>query len=404
MKTDDKYITRKGGISIVAMVLLSPFMNSCFDNSDLCPEDVPDAPSVKNVPVQVVIHWDGIDVRKKPEEGMAVQLFHLENKWLALQVNLPVDGGKMMVPVKIPYFALCYDYYGNDYINFRHEEELGRFEAYSTTSTGLYNTYGPGAGENERTVSEPIPYNFFVTHNDEPFIAKASTADTVQLLHFYPQDVTREFTFLIVDVKGAKNITGAHGAVSGMAYAYRIAEGVNNPAPATVLFGNQTGRVQWKVNAQQIKWTQTMLDGIFNGNALLSDWPDKWDNPDTGWTGDWIMGSFCTFGPADIRNIRNRLTVEVLSSGMGYYHAAWGGGYEDTVREQIAGALGQNGTRGEQLAWRQQNGGFDIILYNEDRLDVPEGKPVHGDGGIHVDSDGFDNVNIPLGTREQTSR
>ncbi|MDR0844846.1 MAG: hypothetical protein LBN71_06460, partial [Tannerella sp.] len=61
------------------LMCFSPFMNSCFDNSDLCPEDFPDAPSVKNVPVQVVIHWDGIDVRKKPEEGMAVQLFHLEN-------------------------------------------------------------------------------------------------------------------------------------------------------------------------------------------------------------------------------------------------------------------------------------------------------------------------------------
>jgi hypothetical protein len=348
--------------------------------------------------VQVVIHWDSIDAAKKPGKGMTVHLFRWDNKGKDLQYNLPADGGRILVPEEIPYFTLCYDYYGNDYINFRYEHERELFEAYSVPANGIYNTYGPGVESNEPTVAEPYPYNFFVTHNEEPFRVEA--VDTVQYLHFYPKDVTHQFTFLIVDVSGAKNMIGAHGAVSGMSSTYRMSDGAKESAPTTVLFGSEAGRVQWKVNGQQIKWTQQMLDVIFNGEALLDDWTDRWSNTDIGWMGDWVMGTFCTFGPADVKNIRNRLTVEALSSGKGYYYATWGGSTDDTVRKQIAGALGKNGTREEQLAWRKQNGGFDIILYNNGKLVVPEGAPQRNDGGIVVDLEGFDNINIPLNTNK----
>jgi hypothetical protein len=52
------------------------------------------------------------------------------------------------------------------------------------------------------------------------------------------------------------------------------------------------------------------------------------------------------------------------------------------------------------LAWRKQNGGFDIILYNNGKLVVPEGASQRNDGGIVVDLEGFDNINIPLNTKK----
>ncbi|GHT29698.1 hypothetical protein AGMMS49574_07170 [Bacteroidia bacterium] len=351
--------------------------------------------------MQVVIHWDGMDAMKKSVQGgMAVHLFRWENNGKDLQATLPVNGGRMSMPEEIPFFTLCYDYYGNDYINFRHEHERELFEAYSVPANGVYNTYGPGVESSEPTVAEPYPYHFFVTRNEEPFRVEAPAVDTVQYLHFYPKDVLHEFTFLIADVEGAKNIAGAHGAVTGMSSTYRMEDGAKGSAPSTVLFGSEAGRVQWKVNARQMEWTQQMLDKVYNGEALLADWPDDWSNPETGWTGDWVMGTFCTFGPADAENIRNRLTVETVSTGKGYFHGTWGGSLDDTVRRQIAGALGKNGTREEQLAWRRQNGGFDIVLYNNGRLVVPDVVPPREDGGITVDLEGFDNMDIPLSTKK----
>jgi hypothetical protein len=349
--------------------------------------------------VVVEIHWDGIAEKDRPAQGMRVQLFPWDGQGSGLSLNLPVEGGPVTLPGGVAWFTLCYDYYGSETINFRNRSSLASFEAYSIPATGLYNTYGPGSkargtADEEPTVAEPYPYNFFVAPGGEPFTAIAT--DTVQRLHFYPRNVTREFTFLITDVQGVRNIAGAHGAISGMASIYRMADGTTGGAPSTVLFGSERGRVQWWADGRQAGWTQAMLDGVFDGNARLDDWPAGWQDPAGGWRGDWVMGSFCTFGPVDPDNIRNRLTVEVISRGEGYYYAVWGGAWEDSVREQIAGALGEQGTREEQLAWRRRNGGFDIVLENQGRLVIPDGKPTPGDGGLNVDMDGFDNLDIPL--------
>ncbi|GHT60143.1 hypothetical protein AGMMS50239_08460 [Bacteroidia bacterium] len=311
--------------------------------------------------VEVVIHWDGIDPADKPQKGMVAHLFAQNGLQRYERADLPVDGGRMNIPGNIPYIPLCYDYYGNEYIYFRNENSLDLFEAYSAPATGLYNSYGPNsasvraaAGETEEnTVSEPYPYNFFVTRNDSLFTVRPVPGQT-QYLHFYPQNVLREFTFLIRNVEGVENIAGAYGAISGMSAAYRMGDGVKGVEPATVLFGNQKGRVIW--------------------------------------ADDSITGTFCTFGPADIEHFRNRLTVGVVSVRHGYYYGTW----EETVREQLAGALGENGTLEEQAAWRLQNSGYDIVLQNEGRLVIPD-EP--GDGTFIIDVGDYDNVVVPLPVR-----
>ncbi|GHT71661.1 hypothetical protein AGMMS50239_40860 [Bacteroidia bacterium] len=328
---------------------------SC-ENRELSADD----PCGDAVAVEVVIHWDGIDPADKPQQGMSVHLFAASSRQYK-RANLPVDGGRMDIPGNIPYIPLCYDYYGNEYIHFRDENDLDLFEAYSAPATGLYNSYGPNSAMNraatgeaeENTVTEPYPYNFFVTRNDSLFTVRPVPGQT-QYLHFYPQNVLREFTFLIRDVEGVENISSASGAISGMSAAYRMGDGVKGVEPSTVLFGNRQGRISW--------------------------------------AGDSITGAFCTFGPADIEHFRNRLTVGVVSVRHGYYYGTW----EDTVREQIAGALGENGTLEEQAAWRLSNSGYDIVLQNEGRLVIPD-EP--GDGTFIIDVGDYDNVIVPLSVR-----
>jgi hypothetical protein len=68
--------------------------------------------------------------------------------------------------------------------------------------------------------------------------------------------------------------------------------------------------------------------------------------------------------------------------------------------------MGKNGTLAEQLAWRQRNGGYDIILYNDHRLRVPDGEGNRDatDGGFVVKvEDWGDMVDVPLaGSRSGT--
>jgi hypothetical protein len=289
---------------------------------------------------------------------MTAHLFAQDSRQRYKRANLPADGGRMDIPRDIPYLPLCYDYYGNDYIQFRNENDLELFEAFSAPATGLYNSYGPNSAASrsesgepeENTIAEPYPYTFFATHNDTLFTALPVPGET-QYLHFYPENVLRQFTFLIRDVEGVHNISNASGAISSMSATYRMSDGVKGIEPATVLFGSKPERVIW--------------------------------------AGDSITGTFCTFGPADIEHFRNRLTIGVISSAGGYYSGSW----EDTVREQIAGALGEHGTWEEQLAWRLQNEGYDIVLQNGGRLIIPS-EP--DDGTFIVDVGDYDKVVVPL--------
>jgi hypothetical protein len=318
-------------------------------------------PCLDKAVIEVDIHWDDIDPAEEPTKGMVVHLFSETVRGLYEWANLPTDVERITIHGGVPFFALCYDYYGNDHIYFRNDKQLDLFEAYSSAATGFYNSYGPNSvavrsisgEENESTVMEPYPYNFFVARNADLFTA-LPIAGQVQHLHFYPQNVLREFTFLIEGVQGVKNIIGSSGAISGMSSTYRMKDGEKGSEPSTVLFGSKHGRVTWG--------------------------------------GDSIRGIFCTFGPADVKHIRNRLTVEVISTGRGYYYGSW----EDTVREQIAGALGEHGTKEEQMAWRLQNGGFDIVLQNDEQLVIPD---IPVEGTFRVDVEDYDRVIVPLPLR-----
>ncbi|GHT62040.1 hypothetical protein AGMMS50239_14310 [Bacteroidia bacterium] len=154
---------------------------SC-ENRELSADD----PCGDAVAVEVVIHWDGINPADKPRLGMAVHLFARNA----------------------------------DYINVRNESSLDLLEAYSVPATGLHNTYGPNSSMSrtasgdpeENTVTEPYPYNFFVARNDTLFTALPVPGET-QYLHFYPENVLREFTFLVVGVEGTKNVSNAFGAI-----------------------------------------------------------------------------------------------------------------------------------------------------------------------------------------------
>ena len=59
-----------------------------------------------------------------------------------------------------------------------------------------------------------------------------------------------------------------------------------------------------------------------------------------------------------------------------------------SVASQIDSAMGKFGTIDEQLAWRKRNGGYDIVLYNDDRLNVPKGSG-GTDGGFTISVDGW---------------
>ena len=339
------------------MVLALLLFCSC-ENRELSADD----PCLDQSAVEVVIHWDGINPADKPPQGMTAHLFAQDGRQGNERANLPADGGRMDIANSIPYFTLCYDYYGNENIHFRNENNLDLFEAYNAPATGLHNTYGPNStmvraatGEaEENTVAEPYPYNFFVARNEELFTVRPVPGQT-QYLHFYPRNVLREFTFLVVGVKGTPNIANAFGAISGMSPVYRMRDGATGSEPVTVLFGNREGRVTWP--------------------------------------GDSITGAFCTFGPAGLEGFSNRLTVEVVTSRHNYYYAVWGGVGENTVREQLAGALGEHGTWEEQLDWRRRNGGYDIVLRNDGRLVIPDDP---ADGTFIVDVGDYDNVIVPL--------
>jgi hypothetical protein len=260
--------------------------------------------------------------------------------------------------------------------------------------TGLYNTMvEPIPGET--TVAEPYPYTFYTARNEEPFAVIPPPAGDTLILHYYPDNVLREFTFLVYDVQGAKNIADSRGAISGMAASYFPGLGVKTNSPSIVLFDRATPYV----NGQKHNWSSGEKQDWPEAGENTR-WPEGWDDAESGWTGDWVTGAFCTFGPVDPKTISSRLTVETLSKGSAYYQGSWGGYYagnwEDTVAEQLAGALGEHGTWEEQLQWRRRNGGFDIIIYNDGRLIIPDDDPNTGSGGFIVTEEDWNNVDVSL--------
>ncbi|MDR0560415.1 MAG: DUF5119 domain-containing protein [Prevotellaceae bacterium] len=347
--------------------------------------------------LKVVIYWEENTVRKLPSDGMRVQFFPFDGGDSRL-ADVGARGGDVSQGLLNPgdYTALCYDYFGNDLIQFR-GDSYETMEAFCTkTSTQKLGC--------EPSVWEPYPYDLYVTE----YIGKDSRENSAEgsekcemltlpatigsrkapaiEIPFYPRNVLREFTFLIYGVTGAAYIGRSEGEISGMATGCMLASGKPTSEPSTLKFGREKGcsgqpRIQAFENPQYIEWSKYMLTDILDLEApdpkLLTNSADYWD-------GDWIIGSFCTFGAVD--TVCNMLTLEVYNMQGELFCARWGGGIQEEVRSQIQSAMGRTGSRDEQLEWRRKNGGFDIVLPGYD-LEI---KPSTGGSVFEVDVDSWE--------------
>jgi|GEM_PF-6762551 len=356
-----------------------------------------------NYPVNVVIHWDSVPAGQLSLPNRMTVHWYPEGASI-ISSEMGPRGGREWLN-KADYNVMCMDFNGNANFAFRSNGTRPDFEVYNVRMTGSYNLSVPQLPGGETTVAEANPPYFYIdSRSQEIYSEDFSDNDTITM-HFYPKNLLREFTFLIYDVTGTKNMASNSGAISGMSGSYYPATGAMATTPSTILFP----RVETITNGQNSsRWTNAE-------KALFAAKNPAWASPDTliGWTRDWITGKFSTFGPLSRNQNRFRLTVEAFSKGSNAYYGAWGywhGQWENTVAAQIDSAMGKNGTIEEQMAWRQRNGGYDIVLYNNNRLSVPEndgggnGGGGTSDGGFKVSVDGWgDIIDVPMAGTRPTS-
>ena len=344
-----------------------------------------------DIPVNVIIQWDSVprNMLTLPRD-MTVHWYPVSNRIIAS--DLGVYGGRDWLYADI-YNTMCLNFNGITTMAFRSDGTRDDFEVYNISTTGTYNTYVPQLPGGEATVAEAYPYQFYIDSRSQIVNTKNRPANDTITVRFYPKSVLKEFTFLIYDVVGAQNMTRNSGAISGMSGSYFPVSGAMASTPSTILFSRVEAIREAQTNA---RWTAQEKELFAAKNR-------DWANPDTlvGWTRDWVTGKFVTFGPLKTAENRFRLTVEASNRGNNQYHGAWGywhGQWENTVAAQIDSAMGKNGTHEEQLAWRQRNGGYDIVLYNNHRLVVPEGRGSGDvtDGGFTVNvNDWGDIIEVP---------
>ncbi len=358
-------------------------------------------PPEGDIGVNVEIHWDSVPA------GMLTLPMDMTVHWYSerssmLSSDMSVYGGTEWLNADI-YDVMCMDFNGPTTLSFRSDGTRGDFEVYNAPMRGTYNALVPQLPGGEETVAEAYPYQFYIDSRSQTIdLRNLFPPDSAVTVHFYPKNVLREFTFLIYDVTGAQYVSNNTGAISGMSGSYFPADRKLAATPSTILFS----RVETVKNAQtSTRWTE-------QEKALFAAKNPDWASKDTlvGWTRDWTIGKFVTFGPLNKEENRFRLTVEAISQANNQFHGAWGywhGQWENTVAAQIDSAMGKNGTLEEQLAWRQRNGGYDIILYNDHRLIIPDGEgPGEGstDGGFSVDvGDWGTPIVVPTGGSTQRS-
>jgi hypothetical protein len=343
-----------------------------------------------NIPVNVVIHWDSVPSNMLTlPRNMTVHWYPSLSRMISSDVG--VYGGQVWLHADI-FDVMCMDFHGPVTLAFRSNGTRQDFEVYNIRMTGLYNIFVPPLPGGEVTVAEAFPYQFYIDSRSQMIDTRDIPDDDTLTVNFYPKNVLREFTFMVYDVTGAQNIIRSSGAISGMSGSYFPATRGLASTPSTILFS----RVEAIRNAQTSSyWTEQQ-------KALFAAKNPNWASPDTliGWTRDWITGRFATFGPLDTEKNLFRLTVEAANQGNQHYYGSWGyweNQRENSVAAQIDSAMGKNGTYEEQLAWRQRNGGFDIILYNDHRLTVSQGSGGGGSGGgfiVTVDDWG-DIIEVP---------
>ncbi len=343
-------------------------------------------PPQGNIEINVEIHWDSV-----PANMLTLPMdmtVHWYPEWggSIIASDYSVYGGQEWLDASI-YDVMCMDFNGPTTLSFRSDGTREDFEVYNARMTGTYNSLVPQLPGGEITVAEAYPYQFYIDSRSQTIDTKKTIPkDSVHTVHFYPKNVLREFTFMVYDVTGAQYISNNTGAISGMSGSYFPASQRLASTPSTILFS----RVETVRNAQTSpRWTE-------QDKALFAAKNPDWASTDTlvGWTRDWTIGKFVTFGPLNRDENRFRLTVEALTQANNRFNGSWGywhGQWENTVAAQIDSAMGTNGTLEEQLAWRQRNGGYDIILYNDHRLIIPPEQypPDPTDGGFSVSVNGW---------------
>ncbi|MDR2804701.1 MAG: fimbrillin family protein [Dysgonamonadaceae bacterium] len=363
-----KHIT----LQIIGSIVLLSFIACQHKEITECP--------ATNIPVNIVIHWDSVPANTLELPGkMTVHWYPTTERLIASDMS--PYGGREWLNANT-FDVMCLDFYGNTTLAFRSNGDRENFEVYNVRSTGLYNVNVPQL-PGEVTVAEAYPYQWYIDSRSQTIDIKKQPAKDTATVHFYPKNVLKEFTFLVYDVIGAKYMIKNGGAISGMSGSYFPASHSLASRPSTILFS----RVEAIIDGQNSSlWTS-------QDKALFAGKDPNWDSPDTlkGWTRDWIVGKFVTFGPLNPDDFRFRLTVEAISKANNHFYGSWGyqhGEWENTIASQIKNAMGQNGTLEEQLAWRQRNGGYDIIISNKRRMVVPETEGgIGNEGGFIVGVD-----------------
>ncbi|WP_280748928.1 DUF5119 domain-containing protein [Parabacteroides sp. PF5-9] len=283
--------------------------------------------------MSVVIHWDNIPSKMLIMPNNMTVHWYSESAPL-ISSDLGVYGGLERLRASLC-DVMCMDFYGNANLSFRSDGTREGFEVYNILKTNTYNTLVPQLPGGETTVAEANPQMFYIDSRSQDIdLTNVPPGDTVTV-HFYPENVLREFTFMVYDVTGAEYMINSSGAISGMSGSYFPANKQLASTPSTILFPT----VEVIPDAQSSKrWTD-------EEKAFFAAKNPNWQSADTliGWTRDWVTGKFVTFGPLDTNNNRFRLTVQTTNQSSDSDFGAWGfwnGQWEETVAEQIKGAMG----------------------------------------------------------------
>jgi hypothetical protein len=364
-----------------------------------------------DIQVEVIIDWEGEPEDRLPQ-GMDVYWFPqgYGNVW-STEFNDRRGGyDYLYADVFVP---LCLDYEGNENLLLRSDGTPEGMQVYNRTPDvrPVYcDSVTPLPGE-VVALEAAAPYAFYVDSERQEVDAKSAQWNDTLKVYFRPRNVLREYSFMIYGIEGAENMIRCSGAISGMSASYRPFTGELAASPTTILF-TRTEAIRNGQNGRPGRpWTESE-------KAVFAAKNPNWDDPETGWTGDWFIGYFSTFGPLNTHEHRYRLTVEAYSTGNNYYYGAWGywhGEWEDekplSIAEQIERATGDMNAPAEQRlaqqeAWRMENGGFDILLYNDSHLPyVPNDAP-SSSGGFDLDIDPWgDIIDVnPTGARAATTR
>jgi len=380
--------------SIMSIIMLLS-VTGCIWENDItdCPNDNGDGGNsggggvyANNRPVKVNIHWDDKAVDDPLPSQMSVWWYPEDQREMwSVDFSSPYGGMDYLYPDT--FMPICLDFYGNANLAFRSSGKYYDVEVYNRTPTGStpYDLWEKLPNE-KVALDVSSPYRFYIDAvNSGLDIESKPSTDTV-IVDFYPENVLHEYTFMIYDVTGSKNIKYLNGAMSGLAATLRPVTGTVATTPTTLLFDQGRFKVYQDARNQIDKYPElaaykqffTAYNPTWQTGATANADPRK-----GGWTGDWITGAFSCFGVTDPDANVFRLTV-IATGKNNYYPSAWGyyhGQWEETVADQMKGAL-------TDPKWRDKNGGFDIVLWNDGRLDVPD----YDAGGSGSDN-GF-NVNI----------